>query len=238
MRAWFRKKDSDAIQEEDESTYYFGGGSSSNNDAALESVHNHNHNLQWHDGYMPSSNMYTVPETADPYRPTQYPSPRPETLYISEQERSLYLAALSSLDQPVPQLTLYADPAPAIPAVEVNMTPLMTPQVPYPSTPTLTPKRPRPTTAKHAILTLVDDAGLRFTGFPAAAVAGADEAVKASWKFGIAGRSTDPDKLAALKEPIVYRIELKGKAWNRKGNQELEYVPGYRDASRRVYLFL
>jgi hypothetical protein len=209
MRAWFRKgggKD-DVIPEEEEML-----------------AGPHNVGIPTGYGYDPTPPLPPGQYWYDPRRPMQYPAPRVEELYISEQERDLYLAALTSLETPTPNLVLCNSPAPQLPLV-VPSTPLVTPKIEYPTTPQPPEHgsaRPTPRTAtRHAILTLVGDAGLRFTGFPGNAVVAATEAVRAAWAFGVSGRSGDIADIDG-QEPIVYRLELKGKAWNRKSTKELE----------------
>lgn len=153
----------------------------------------------------------------DPLRPMQYPAPRVESVYITDSEREMYLAALDGLDKPAPQLVLRADPPPVIPPPK-SVTPIITPVIPYPATPLPFPPQ-KPT--KHAILTLADDSGVGFTGFPAKAIASADEALM-TWPRGVAARSGPVESLESIREPIVFRVKLKGKVWHRKGSEELE----------------
>ena len=82
-----------------------------------------------------------------------------------------------------------------------------------------------PRSTRHALLSLVPPASLRFTGFPNGALMAADEAVTESWPMGVTSRSEGRENIrqrAEGKEGKLWKVELEGRAWKRKGHQELE----------------
>ena len=82
-----------------------------------------------------------------------------------------------------------------------------------------------PRSTRHALLSLTPPASLRFTGFPAAALIAADEAVIENWPLGVTTRSEGKERLlqrGEAREGALWKVELEGRAWKRKGRQELE----------------
>lgn len=87
--------------------------------------------------------------------------------------------------------------------------------------------RPQTTATKHALLSLNPPGSLRFTGFPLAALIAIDEVLIENWPLGVLKRSDSVDVLKKRLSQdrdaeINWKVDLEGKAWKRKGSQELE----------------
>ncbi|ODN95195.1 hypothetical protein L198_04583 [Cryptococcus wingfieldii CBS 7118] len=183
-------------------------------------------------------------------RPIQFSPNRIATLYVTPSERNLYLAAMSQLDQGPPPLPLWTDPAPALPRVDPSppldhtppnppsawqhrpMSPKLFPGgVPHPGSPGLHIREEfrntaPPKAANHALVALIAPGGMRFTGFPPAALIAVDHAISEEWPWGVVKRSEGASELQARgeKDTVVWNVTLKGKVWRRKGNEELDTV--------------
>ncbi|ORX40706.1 hypothetical protein BD324DRAFT_678147 [Kockovaella imperatae] len=84
-----------------------------------------------------------------------------------------------------------------------------------------------PRSTRHALLSLVPPATLRFTGFPATAVIAADEALSEAWHQGVTNRSEsryDLQRRGEAQDGALWKVELEGRAWKRKGRQELDSI--------------
>ncbi|KAK4686272.1 hypothetical protein P7C73_g3858, partial [Tremellales sp. Uapishka_1] len=83
---------------------------------------------------------------------------------------------------------------------------------------------PRP--AQHALLAFTLPATLRFTSFPAQALVSVLTILKVVWPLGILGTSESMAQLQTRQPGVslVFQVDLAGKAWNRKGNQELDTI--------------
>jgi len=181
--------------------------------------------------------------------PLQFQPERIATLYVTPSERDLYLAAMSQLDQPPQPLHLWADPPPRLPRLPVN--PPMSPESSAPTSMhplhnmPLSPKlvtspnlpgsglqireefRQTPTlsSTRHALLSLAPNSFLRLTGFDPETVAAVNQAIGETWPGGIWQRSEEMDTVVQRPgrgDGFTWKAELHGRAWKRKGSQELE----------------
>ena len=75
---------------------------------------------------------------------------------------------------------------------------------------------------RHALLSLVPSASLRFIGFSTGALLAADQALEESWPMGVTSRSKSRQELTQHADGTLWEIELEGRAWKRKGHQELK----------------
>ncbi|WVQ72520.1 hypothetical protein IAR50_002077 [Cryptococcus sp. DSM 104548] len=183
-------------------------------------------------------------------RPIQFSPNRIATLYVTPSERNLYLAAMSQLDEGPPPLPLWTDPAPALPRVDPSppldyippkppsawqkrpMSPKLFPGgVRHPSNPGLQIREEfrntaPPKAANHALVALIAPDGMRFTGFPPAALIAVDHSISEEWPWGVVKRSEGAAELQARsdKDTVVWNVTLRGKVWRRKGNEELDTI--------------
>lgn len=76
----------------------------------------------------------------------------------------------------------------------------------------------------HAIIALTPPGEIRFTNFPPSALLALDNVIRDQWPQGIVKRSLGVIELKERDEndKIVWTANLEGKAWKRKGNEELE----------------
>ena len=83
-------------------------------------------------------------------------------------------------------------------------------------------------TTRHALISLTPPASLRFNGFPPTALVAVNDALSEAWHLGVMSKSETGEQLrkraASNGEGISWRVELGGRAWKRKGHQELEWV--------------
>ena len=80
-------------------------------------------------------------------------------------------------------------------------------------------------TPRHALLSLVPNAFLRFTGFPPETIIAVDQAVAENWPMGVWLRSDEMETVRQMGgdgQGYTWKVELHGRAWKRKGSQELE----------------
>ncbi|BEJ11356.1 hypothetical protein CspHIS471_0107780 [Cutaneotrichosporon sp. HIS471] len=148
------------------------------------------------------------------------------TLHLSPSETNLYLQALAGLDNVNPTLPLWTEPAPSLPSVSIDVEPIPTPNIPYPTTPDIIPAlHPNRQNRQHGLLVLSGDSGVQLTGFPAAVVPEVDAALQ-TWKSGVAVRSDELEDVVKRhpEMPVCWKAELKGKVWRLKGTQELESI--------------
>lgn len=172
-------------------------------------------------------------------RPLQFSPNRIATLYVSNSDRNLYLAAMSQLDRGPPALPLWSEPAPSLPPFPPNQygqpATDWNPPATQPVTSTIGPglqirdefRAVPPRSTTHAILSLNPPSGMRFTGFTKSTLLAVDEVVCEKWPIGVRRSSESVDGLKArggTGEGLTWRVELNGKAWTRKGHQELEWV--------------
>nr|ODN94049.1 hypothetical protein L203_00223 [Cryptococcus depauperatus CBS 7841] len=186
-------------------------------------------------------------------RPIQFSPNRIATLYVTPSERDLYLSAMEELDKSPPPLPLWTDPAPALPQVKVPATPLDPPKMPSvyeprtnawtnrPYSPKLFPggdvptgllvrdefsKYTAPKAANHALLALSPPSEMRFTGFPPNLLVAVDAVIREEWPLGVMKRTEEVDELKSRgeKDILVWNVQLQGKAWKKKGNEELDTI--------------
>ncbi|BEI80275.1 hypothetical protein CcaverHIS002_0108040 [Cutaneotrichosporon cavernicola] len=161
-----------------------------------------------------------------PHPPLGAPGTRMATLNLSPSETNLYLQALAGLDNVNPKLPLWTEPAPSLPSVSIDVEPILTPNIPYPTTPDIIPAlHPNRQNRQHGLLVLSGDSGVQLTGFPAAVVPEVDAALQ-TWKSGVAVRSDELEDVVKRhpEMPVCWKAELKGKVWRLKGTQELESI--------------
>lgn len=184
--------------------------------------------------------------------PLQFAPNRIATLYVTPSERNLYLAAMAQLDQGPQPLHLWADPPPRLPRLPTNSvmnteppriaSPLIHPLTTTPLSPKLvtSPNLPesglqireefRSTQApqkytRHALLSLVPNSFVRLTGFAPETVAAVNQAMGEAWPGGVWLRSEE--MAAVIQKPgngenYTWKADLHGRAWKRKGSQELK----------------
>ncbi|WWC91591.1 uncharacterized protein L201_006537 [Kwoniella dendrophila CBS 6074] len=80
--------------------------------------------------------------------------------------------------------------------------------------------------SKHALMAFTLPSGIRFTGFPPSAITAIDLVLQENWDQGITSRSETSDQLNQKREDakFTWKVELQGKAWKRKGSQELDTI--------------
>lgn len=81
-----------------------------------------------------------------------------------------------------------------------------------------------PKSANHAIIALTPPGEIRFTNFPPSALLALDNVIRDQWPHGIVKRSLGVVELKERdeKDKIVWTVNLEGKVWKRKGNEELQ----------------
>ena len=181
--------------------------------------------------------------------PIQFEPNRIATLYVTPSERNLYLAAMAQLDAPPQALPLWADPAPKLPGPPPLIDPVIRGFSPAPHPLTTAPLSPKLVTspglpesglqireefraptvqaqpARHALVSLVPNSFLRFTGFPPETIVAVDRTLTENWPLGVYLKSEEMDAVRRKEgdgQESTWRVELHGRAWRRKGSQELE----------------
>ncbi|WVF73198.1 hypothetical protein IAT40_008017 [Kwoniella sp. CBS 6097] len=85
-----------------------------------------------------------------------------------------------------------------------------------------------PKTTRHALMALTPPASIRLTGFPTSVISALDVVLQESRAQGIVGRSHGAEALQEMGESdgegFTWKVELEGKAWKRKGSEELDSI--------------
>ena len=119
---------------------------------------------------------------------------------------------------------------PAHPLINVPLSPKLvtSPGIPHNGLQIREEFRRAPSPAKptrHALVSLVPDSFIRFTGFSPQTLIAVDRTLVENWPMGVWLRSEEMEKViekGGTGEGLSWRVELHGQAWKKKGSQELE----------------